>query len=171
MTKKERASSAQRVPAKRIKAPEVEAYDKVVETASLRELKLVSSSFDVKPEAHSENFPTWRPTYDCTLSSNYFVEELGLIFGSVKAEVRCKHGRASILTLKSQYVILYKVDGKPEEAAALKFMQRVARFSVYPYFRAHFAELCSQAGLNVPPLPILREGPRDIAKTVAAART
>lgn len=170
MTAKKRVAVARRAPPKPPQESLVQAYDKVVETASLRELKLVSSSFDAKPDAYSEDFQNWRPTYDCVLDSNYFVADLGLIFGAVSAEVRCKRGRSSILTLKSRYVILYKVEGEPEESAALKFVQRVARFAVYPYFRAHFAEICSQAGLNVPPLPILREGPRQIAKTVAAAR-
>ena len=64
----------------------------------------------------------------------------------------------------ARYLVANTVSGSPTEEAALSFVRRVAGFAAYPYFRSHFAEVCSQSGIVLPPLPIMKEPKRQIPK-------
>ena len=75
----------------------------------------------------------------------------------ISAEANCVKKRKKIISVKCRYLVVYEVDGAPDDLIIQAFSRRVARFAAYPYFRAHFAELVSQAGVYIPPLPIIKE--------------
>jgi hypothetical protein len=139
-----------------------ESYSEAVDAARLREVRLIQSDFKAEAEALGDPEPNWRMGYGCEVKETYFDAEASLLTGWVVAEATCKLGRKRIVGTKACYIVVYDLEGEPEEQAALKFVSRVGPFTVYPYFRAHFAELASQAGLRVPPLPVMKERKRHI---------
>ena len=52
----------------------------------------------------------------------------------------------------------------------VRFVNRVGNFAAYPYFRSHFAEITSQAGITIPPLPVMKEGKWPISKEATEAK-
>ena len=69
-------------------------------------------------------------------------------------------GRRKPVTLRATYYATYALSKPCEETPALAYLRRVGRYSCYPYFRALFGILTEQGGLQLPPLPVLHEGPR-----------
>lgn len=132
------------------------AYSELVDCARLRDIRMVNSTFSMSPEALGSNQPDWRLGYDCELTQASYDAEDKLLTGWVSAAASCKAGRKKVFELKARYLIVYLIEGEPDEAVAMKFIERLGAGSAYPYFRAHFAEVASQAGMNAPPLPILR---------------
>lgn len=78
------------------------------------------------------------------------------LIAEVALAAGCKQGRKWVLRGRSTYLVAYTVEGRPTVQAAEEYLNKVARFTAYPYFRAHFAGLCSQAGAQMPPLPVMK---------------
>lgn len=141
-------------------------YNRVVDAAELVDVKLVKSSFDLQPAffAASDEVAF---RYGCDLERSTYDQESNFLVGEIAVEAGCKLGRRWVLKVRSTYVVAFSVAGKPPVEAAKTYLERVGRFTAYPYFRAHFAALCSAAGAEVPPLPVLKGNlPRRIFERV-----
>jgi len=132
-------------------------YNKLVATAQLREIRLVKSEFSLDAEALGAEQASWKHVHSCEIQQSHYDSDDDLLVAWVNAEASCIKKRKKIVSAKCRYLIIYHVDGKPDDAIVNAFAKRVARFAAYPYFRTHFAELASQAGLFLPPLPIIKE--------------
>jgi hypothetical protein len=137
-------------------------YSQVVEVAELGQVRLIGCSFSTQPEVFGPPSDSWKSAYSCEVTEAFLDDEVGLLTGWVSGKASIKSGRRKILEVDATYVVIYEVTGNPKRDAALKFVNTVGSFAVYPYFRAHFASVMSDAGLRVPPLPILKEGRRRI---------
>lgn len=132
------------------------AYNTLVASARLRDIKLVTSNFVLDPDGLSDQ-PSWKQLQTCEIEQSYYDEARKLLIAWVSANASCTKDDKVVVAAQCKYVVIYSVDGDPEEVAVTAFAKRVARFAVYPYFRAHFAGITSQAGLFLPPLPIIKE--------------
>jgi hypothetical protein len=131
------------------------AYNALVAAARLRDIRLIKSDFSLSPDGiNREN--EWKLLNTCEIQEVQFDPD-GLLFAWVAAEAICKIKNKRVAAFRARYLIVYDVHGVPEEPAVEAFARRVARFAAYPYFRAHVAELASQAGVRLPPLPIIKE--------------
>lgn len=132
------------------------AYNSLVAAARLRDIRLLKADFSVDPNSleHQDN---WKLTQTCEIQLAEFNAEAELLVTFVDAAATCKFKNKKIVTVRCRYIVVYDVQGKPEALAVNAFARRVARFAAYPYFRAHVAEISSQAGLRLPPLPIIKE--------------
>lgn len=137
-------------------------YSQAVEAANLSHIRLIRSNFDTQPEVFGPPCADHKSSYSCKITDAFFDDESGLLTGWFVGKVNIKIGRRKILDMSATYLVIYDINGSPTEDAALKFVHAVGNFAVYPYFRAHFASLTSEAGLQLPPLPILKEGRRRI---------
>jgi hypothetical protein len=148
------------------------AYNEFVARAVLREIRLIKSDFSLHPEALGDQ-KSWRHLQSCEIQESHYDASDNSLVMFVSAEAYCVNKRKRVISTKCRYMVAYSVDGKPDEAAVEAFARRVARFSAYPYFRAHFAQLMSQAGVEVPPLPIIKERRfiPDLNKAPVAAET
>lgn len=136
-----------------------EAYSKVSLSARLQEVKLIGSSYLVRPEvfgivADIENMDL-RFSGECEQYS--FDGEEGICFGHFMWTAEIKSGRKSCLKLKSQYLLLYSNLEGCDSGHVNFFFKKVGRFATYPYFRSHFSHHTSETGIIMPPLPTLRE--------------
>jgi len=138
------------------KPPTPAAYNAFVATTTLQEVRLVKSDFALNPEGFLDE-DGWVYAHACELDSSHYDSERDLLFAFLSAEAFATKKRKRLVSVKCRYVVVYSVSGKPEESVVDAFAKRVARFTAFPYFRAHFADLMSQAGMHVPPLPVLKE--------------
>jgi hypothetical protein len=78
-----------------------------------------------------------------------------MLAGTYNWAAEVKMGRSKILKLSTEYLIVYSgLKDSPEEYVRLYF-NKLARFTSYPYFRAHFAMNVAASGLMLAPLPSL----------------
>ena len=145
-------------------AERVAAYKKAVATAEMRNVRLIKSDFSMEGEGVSDDQKAWKRGYACDVAQTHFDAKRNLITGLVVADAWCRLARKKVISLKCRYIVAYDISGETDEAAAAQFVERVGKFAVYPYFRTHFSELTSQAGISLSPLPVLKEGARAIPK-------
>ena len=133
-----------------------EAYNALVGSAELSAIRLIESDFALRLEGLGDE-QSWRHAQSCEIQDARYDAENSLLTAFVSAVAHASLKRKHVISVKCRYVIYYRVEGELEEAAVVEFANRVARFTAYPYFRTHFAELMSQAGVYAPPLPIIKE--------------
>lgn len=142
-------------------------YIATVDAAEIIDIRLIKSDFLVEPEALGRERSQWKQSYDFQVRDVRFDGTRNLLTALVVGDAVCKVGRKRIIGLKCRYMVAYAVTGAPTEAAAESFVRRVAAFAAYPYFRAHFADVCSQSSIALPPLPIMKEPKRMISPPTA----
>lgn len=132
------------------------AMDDFLDVAQIAEIRLVSSVLKSTPPAVRPPDGSYKFRHSCDVSSTYYDEEAKCLLGYVDASAICHVGRKQAAKLTARYVAIYRVGGRPDEQIAAKFLKAVGAVAVYPYFRAHFAEISAQAGFRFPPLPIMK---------------
>ncbi|MBO9710470.1 MAG: hypothetical protein J7521_19890 [Caulobacter sp.] len=131
-------------------------YNAVVTGADLIDVKLISSTFNVEPVFFSQDKGKMNLSFGCEVATQFYLRDERKIIGTFLMEAGSKIGRKWVLRAKSTYLVVFDVEGDPSEEGALSYLRRIGKFVCYPYFRAHFAELCSGAGAEMPPLPVMR---------------
>lgn len=140
--------------------PDPENYNRVVSHATISGIRLVSSKFDLKPEAVEVNDRVWSFNLSDHLDDWTCDNEKGKLTGLYTYTASCVEGRSKLITATGRYLSTYKLSDLCNEEAAHHFLARVGRFAAYPYFRAMFASLTQQSGVMLPPLPVISDGPR-----------
>lgn len=133
----------------------VEDYHAVLAAAYLLDVKLIRSDFSVEAEFFSSSKDDHRFVFGCEQAAYHFGGDNRLI-GTFNVEAGIKKSRRFLLRSKAVYLIAFAIEGEVSEDAALAYLGRVGAFGCWPYYRAHFAELCSSAGVDVAPLPVMR---------------
>lgn len=146
-------------------------YSGAVDAAELLTIRLIKSEFSALPEAYNRDQSNWKRSYAVEAEGVGFSASRDRMSGSVLAEALCRIGRKRVLALKCRYLVDYAITGAPTEGAAQSFFARVGVFAAYPYFRAHFAEVTSQAGILLGPLPVHKEDKRQIPKRGAGGES
>jgi hypothetical protein len=132
------------------------AYNTLVAAARLRDIRLLKSEFSLDPEGVDRE-DEWKLSQSCEIKGADFIPESNLLMTFIDASASCKIKNKKVIQVRSRYLVVYDLQGSPSEAAVDAFAKRVARFAAYPYFRAHVAEIGSQAGVRLPPLPMIKE--------------
>lgn len=137
-----------------------EEYARTARSARLQEVRLVESFYKVKPilflQAEAENLAT-RQGFSGAMDGHHIEVDEGIVIGGYTWEAEVKIERKKALAIKAKYMVLYSgLENCKTEYIRLYF-QKLARFTTYPFFRAHFAVQTSSSSLNLPPLPSLIE--------------
>jgi len=151
-------ASATKLPAVKRDAPrqksEASSYNRVVAVAALRSIRLVTANFFLEVmEAKEERFNN--PSWSCPMQD--FDREKGTLFSLHKWTVAVDAGKPMKAEISATFLIVYDGLTDEDEAAVSRLIDRVGKFSSYPYFRAHVATSASMAGINVPPLELLKD--------------
>lgn len=144
-------------------AVDPEDYNSIVARAVVRGIRMIKSGFDMKPDALGAEKER-RYAVDVEQVAHDWDETQGRLAGVFRFTATCHTGRTRVLKVQADYIVSYRVEGACEADAAELFVARLGPFAAYPYFRALFGILSSHAGLMAPPLPILAEAPRRIAR-------
>lgn len=142
------------------------AYNSVVERALLRSIRLTECRFDMKPEALDADLAVWQKDIRGDVEEVFFDRDNGRLAGFFVFEAILRFRRKRVLVVSAKYLVTYKVSGEIETDIGELFVERVGRVVAYPYFRSVVATLAAQAGLQMPPLPIISLAPRTV-KSVA----
>jgi hypothetical protein len=140
------------------KAAFADAYNKVVEGATLRDIKLVATKFDVLPSFFSESEKV-KLHLNNSVEDVQFDAEDEFVIGVFVYEVRAVVGRKRVLHCKGHFLVVYDVPKDVEEEPAKAFCARVGFFAAYPYFRALFATVSRFGGAELPVLPVIKSPP------------
>ena len=140
-----------------------EAYVKVVRSAVLQDIKLVSSSFVVEM-AYFEDGEIGHAD-DERLNYSYGSEQPmvaydstdGGLLGQFDWKVIVTRDDTEVLTIRATYVAAYQCDEGLDEKATAKFVERVGRFATFPYFRALVGFYGTASSIEIPILPVLKE--------------
>jgi len=151
-------------------AVDANSYNKVVSRTRIRSIRLLESKFEIKPDAVALDPNEWRKSIDFKIGE-VVVTEKGGLFGFVIFTLICKQGRKHVLTTRCQYLVHYVVEGECSQEAGETFIDRVGRLAVYPYFRSTVAALVSEAGIQMPPLPVYSLAPRSLASAAELEST
>lgn len=138
---------------------DAEVYKEVSCSAALQEIRLVSSKFAVKPELFLPDDDVGSPKslFSGGTSGVTIDEDEGFVAGHYHWEAKVKFGRKTGLKLQTDYVLIYSGIGGLDTDHINMYFNKIGRFSTYPYFRSHFSNHVSEAGLMLPPLPSLNE--------------
>ncbi len=136
-------------------------YDGVARSARLREVRLVNSAYSAKVMSFMAVEPgdetQLKQSYTGAPSGHSFVSERGVAVGSYIWTAEVRAGRTKAMKLSAEYMVAYSgLKDAPEEYVELYF-KKLARFTTYPYFRAHFAMQVAASGLMLAPLPSLTD--------------
>lgn len=137
-------------------------FNQLVARASIKRIRLIGTKFDLRPSALSEDKERWSYRVSDNPGDWHLDCDAELLRGEFTYTAACTEGRNKPVSLVATYLATWAVKGECEEAAAQAYLARVGRFACYPYFRALFAILTEQSGLQLPPLPVISEGPRFI---------
>lgn len=135
-------------------------FNKVVSHATIREIRLVGTKFDLKPDAVELTGRVWSFNLSDRLEDWTCDNEKGELTGLYGYTASCLEGRRRLLSVTCRYLSTYRLSDLCDEEAGRQFLARVGRFAAYPYFRSVFATLTQQSGVMLPPLPVISDGPR-----------
>jgi len=135
------------------------AYNSVVREANLQAIQLLSITFKVDPAFFGDRSKR-KPDLKIEHREEEFNEGTGEAFSFVTLTVSVKGARKSNLFCKAEYLVVYDNLAGCDAQAVGFFLDRVAPFACYPYFRSVFATLDGAAGTRLPPLPIHKEKSR-----------
>jgi hypothetical protein len=129
-------------------------YNSVANKANLTAISLISSHFEVKP-AFFENTEANNLSFRHECKDPDFVAEEGVGIGFLTWYLEARSKRKKVLTVTTEYVVVYR-NMKEENAAAVKaFVEKVGTFATYPYFRAHVSYLSWASETSLPILPVI----------------
>ena len=134
-------------------------YLVVSNAAHLRDIKLLESTYSIKPEVFEvmEGLEKMKHGFSGECAQLYFKEALGLAVGHYRWMAEVKVGRKKVLKLQANYLVSYTDLAGCDEGHVKFFFEKVGRFATYPYFRALFSYQSAESGLMLPPLPTLSE--------------
>lgn len=150
--------TAKKTPqATKIDAPN---YNRLVAHATLRDIRLIGTKLDLKPDAIELAAEPWIFKVSAELEEWVCDNEARTLTGTYSYNASCTLRKRKLLVVACQYVSTYELNDLCDEDAGREFLARVGRYSAYPYFRGVFATLTQQSGLMLPPLPLISEPPR-----------
>lgn len=137
----------------------VEIYNDIARTACLRDVRLVDTQFkmDFRKANILEDDEETSKNYGGKCKKISFHKDLGVAVSHFEWIANVFSGRSKPLRLKANYIIVYSDLEEKEEEYVHIYVEKLSRFTSYPYFRALFSTLTSAAGLALPPLPTLTD--------------
>lgn len=141
---------------------EAEAFDNSIYTdvtvaARLRDIKLVSCEYFIKPEVFDALEDLDNMGFFGEPSGFHFDSDDGILLGNYRWTAEVKLGRKKVLKLVSEYLVAYTGLANFAEDYVQFYFEKVGRFATYPYFRSDFSCHSSSSGIMLPPLPSLNE--------------
>jgi hypothetical protein len=138
-------------------------YNNVVSAASLEAVRLVGTNFRISPELDSI-YPTAEAFseggglgFGGELKNATLDDETGVAVGIFAWWIDVSHGDKQLLNLTAVYTVTYSGLKGREADAVRRFIDRVGRFAIYPYFRSLVSQFSWASEANLPILPILKE--------------
>ena len=139
-------------------------YNKVVKSADLIDLRMVGCNFELKPEYliavyDEDQSAKIVQSFTANIDQGDFDSSEGVLAGEVVWSALSKLGRKRLIRVKAHYMVFYSGLEGQDEACVREFFDRNAKLQTYPYFRGLVSRLTSEAGIELPLLPILQLNP------------
>ena len=138
-------------------------YVKVVKSAELKAIVLLSSSFDVDRdsleglESDADGEINLAFSYGAEVPEVGYDTEQGEFSGRFDWYVKAEQNERAVIDIRGSYGVVYGCETELDREAVHNFVLRVGKFATFPYFRQLVAFYGSSSGLNLPVLPVLKE--------------
>lgn len=133
---------------------DADCYNKIVSSATLSAILLKDVNF-----AGDLSKLSGSPSIDFRIGSGMLAwgydAESSMLTGIFQYTLQGIHDEKVVLAVKAVYAVEYNVDIPCESDEGHLFLQRVGKYAAYPYYRALFSTMTDQAGIAMPPLPVL----------------
>ncbi|MEM6413542.1 MAG: hypothetical protein AAF720_02675 [Pseudomonadota bacterium] len=156
-TTKKRATKKKSVAARTPSALEAKAYNKVVESATIEDIRLIGSEFQIEPGYFADdgevercfvrNIGTGEVTYS---------KEERILTVSFEFSIQVTRKDALLLKCRALYVVFFTLSEEVDENSARSFAKRTGKNAAYPYFREFASSQSWASGADLPILPILK---------------
>ncbi|WP_337267871.1 protein-export chaperone SecB [Oryzifoliimicrobium ureilyticus] len=133
-----------------------DAYARVVDHANLEAVSLVNLNFSVKPTFFTKRSEI-ELGYEIGVEENSYNRETGSAISVIDCSVTAVVDEEKLFDCEAKYIVLYSILEECDEDAVQSFLNRVAVFACYPYFRSVVASVDWAAGTQLPPMPVHRE--------------
>lgn len=128
-------------------------YNKTVAAANLRTIRLVGATFKVAPvNGLRLNHPVW------LAPRQSFERAKGLLVSIHEWKVLIDAGNSMAADISTSFLLSYDNLPDEDEEIVIRLVDRIGKFTTYPYFRSHVANMLSMAGVSSPPLELLKAG-------------
>lgn len=129
-------------------------YNSIVSDANLASILLMESNFKLDTEyfSHKESA---KFEYVDELVNHVYGANVGVASGEFKWTITVKKGNKNLAKLQATYLVLYDNLEDKNEAAVRLFVERVAKFACYPYFRSHVSNMSWASNAALPLLPVI----------------
>lgn len=136
-----------------------EEYNRIVDAASLLDVALIGSKFDVQPGYFSDGSDRRKLTTDFEILGSDCHD--GIVIVVAKFCAKARKGRKIVLKTEATYNVVFSVPGDADCDAGVAFGSHMARFTAYPYFRSHVSHQSWESGAELPLLPVIKTLPRN----------
>ena len=138
-------------------------YSKVVESAELTDIALISSHFQIDEEYYTALGNAAEESEQLDFFCQYRLSRVSynkknkILFGQFNWKTSAKKKDTSLLEVDATYTIYYKCNKRVTQEAAKQFVSRVGRFATFPYFRSLVGFYSSASNAQLPVLPVLKD--------------
>jgi hypothetical protein len=145
--------------------PEMQRYNRVVAAAELSVILMTKSRSEAALNAQQlldlaeEGAFTGIVHIDHSVSGNSFHPDRGMASCIVSFQLSISGGedRQALFNTSCEFSVVYRGLEGQDSGAIERFINRVAQFAAYPYFRAYVSHVVSLTDIKMPPLPVLKE--------------
>lgn len=143
--------------AKKESGPDPEVYNDIVRCAQLREVILTESKFNMKSQAFRIRDKNLAGDFNITeiKEERDYDSEVGLASGQHRWCIEVKVGRSKPLKLEASFLVIYTDLENKDRDTVLFFLDRVVRFTAYPYLRQLVSNYSWMSGVDLPILPVI----------------
>lgn len=144
------------------KAAAVAAYDKIVESVELVDVRMMDVKFSVKPkyysalEAERKGKGQLIRGYDGGVVNVTYDAELLVASARIDWHTEVTKGKSKLLNVEATYYIMYRHVPDVGETHINAYLSKVGRFATYPYFRGLVAHLSWESSADLPVMPVLK---------------
>lgn len=133
-----------------------ESYNRAVREARLVTINLVDVNFSVSPQAYGGNDTDPRRGFGSEIKDFQYDTDEHYVFACIRWNLDLKVGNKKVVKCHADYNVIYDGFSIDDTETVRRFIKFVATPATYAYFRAFYAQLDWSAGLNSPPLPVLK---------------
>jgi len=131
-------------------------YNRVVREANLVTIDLKDVVFSVDPLAQTGAEDGRKRVFSSEVRDFSFDLEHKFAFACLRWSLDIKFNNKKVVKCRVDYNVLYDGFTCENEEIVKLFIENVAAPATYAYFRALYAQLDWSAGLNSPPLPVVK---------------
>lgn len=134
-----------------------EEYNQVARSARLVGVSLLKENFDLNLDYFDDEVDRTKDRLGFGVTSAFRIDEEGESIATSVWDwsVKVRRGRRVLVKINATYIAAYTDVKNCNEHAVHAFVERVGKFTTFPYFRARVGGISQDADIHLPILPVI----------------